>query len=141
MNIADFGFGASQILPVIVECLYAPRGATLLIEQPEIHLNAHHQLELPNFFAEIISKEKGKQVIVETHSEYFLKRISTLIAKGQLKSDQVIVYYCHADQDGSHIQPITLDEKGRYAWWPDDFLSEGFEGTVEHMDAMQAGDS
>jgi predicted ATPase len=138
VNIADFGFGASQILPVIVESLYAPPGSTLLVEQPEIHLNAHQQLELPNFFAEMFGQGQGKQAIVETHSEYFLKRISTLVAKGQLDPERVIVYYCHADQDGSHIEPITLDEKGRYAWWPEDFLAEGYEGSVEHMDAMQA---
>lgn len=140
VNIADFGFGASQILPVIVESLYSPTGSTILVEQPEIHLNAHHQLELPNFFAEIVSKH-GKQAIVETHSEYFLKRLSTLVATDQISHERVIVYYCYADQEGSHIQPINLDAKGRYAWWPKDFLAEGYEGTAEHMEAMQAGES
>lgn len=138
VNLAAFGFGASQILPVIVESLYAPAGATVLIEQPEIHLNAHHQLELPDFFAEIINDGTDKQFIIETHSEYFLKRISTLVAKDRLSCDDVIVYYCSSDENGSHIQPITLDSDGRYSWWPEDFLAEGYEGTIEHMNAMQS---
>ena len=86
----------------------------------------------------MVKPENGKQIIVETHSEYFLKRLSTLVAKGQFNHERVIIYYCYADQNGSHIQPINLDEKGRYAWWPKDFLAEGYVGTAEHMEAMQA---
>jgi len=137
VNLADYGFGASQILPVIVECLYSPEGATILIEQPEIHLNAHHQLELPNFFAELLQTTR-KQFIVETHSEYFLKRLGTLVLQGVLKPEEVNVLYCYADESGSHIHPITLDEFGQYSWWPSDFLSEAYEGTVEYLEAAES---
>jgi AAA15 family ATPase/GTPase len=141
-NITDYGFGASQILPVLIESLYAPAGATVLIEQPEIHLNAHHQLKLPNFFASLIHNQGpiSKQFIIETHSEYFLKRLSTLVARKELLPEELAVLYCYADEDGSHIQPIELDSQGRYSWWPKDFLSEGFEGATEYMEAIQAGE-
>ncbi len=39
------------------------------------------------FFAELCGG--GKQAIVETHSEYFLKRISALITAGKLEADRV----------------------------------------------------
>ena len=106
-----------------------------MIEQPEIHLNAHHQLALPNFFVDIINTTR-KQFIIETHSEYFLKRLSSLVAKKELASKDLIIFYCYADESGSHIKPITLDEMGRYSWWPEGFLSEGFEATEEHLDAI-----
>lgn len=141
VNLADYGFGVSQILPVIVESLYTPLGATLLIEQPEIHLNAHQQLELPNLFVDLIHKD-WKQFIIETHSEYFLKRFATLVARGELDPKEIIIFYCHSDGSGSHLTPITLDKLGRASWWPADFLSEGFEGTAQHIEAMEnLGDS
>lgn len=136
-NIADFGFGASQILPIIVESLLSDDDACVLIEQPEIHLNAHHQVLLPNFFAEIINTSQ-KQFIIETHSEYFLKRLGTLVAKKVLKPEDVIILYAYADTDGSHIKPITLDELGRFSDWPEGFLEEGFEASAEHMEALES---
>ena len=135
VDLVDFGFGASQVLPVIVECLYAMPGSTILIEQPEIHLNAHHQLELPNFFTEIIHQKK--QCIVETHSEYLLKRLGTLVARQEIKPEDVIVLYCFADNTGTHIEPITLDAAGQYSWWPTGFLAEGFEGAAEHLEELE----
>ncbi len=136
VNITDYGFGVSQILPVIVESLYSPNESTLLIEQPEIHLNAHQQLELPNFFVDLVQKT-NKQFLIETHSEYFLKRLGTLVAQRKLSSRDVIIYYCHTDDEGSHMMPIEFDDLGRASWWPEQFLSEGFEGSVEHMEAME----
>ncbi len=136
-NIIDYGFGVSQILPVIVESLYSPDNATLLIEQPEIHLNAHQQLELPNLFVDLM-KTSSKQFIIETHSEYFLKRLGTLVAKRELAPEEVILYYCDTDEHGSHMKPIEFDELGVASWWPEQFLSEGFEGSAEHLEAMES---
>ncbi|MEQ8743901.1 AAA family ATPase [Parasphingorhabdus sp.] len=38
-NIADLGFGVSQILPVLVQLLAARKASLTLIKQPELHLN------------------------------------------------------------------------------------------------------
>jgi hypothetical protein len=38
VRITDVGFGVSQVLPVIVQSFYAEPHSTVLIEQPEIHL-------------------------------------------------------------------------------------------------------
>lgn len=36
--ISDVGFGASQVLPVLAIYYYVPEGSTIILEQPEIHL-------------------------------------------------------------------------------------------------------
>ena len=36
---ADLGYGLSQVLPVLKQCSFAPMGATLLFEQPELHVH------------------------------------------------------------------------------------------------------
>ena len=35
VKLTDVGFGVSQVLPVIVECLYVPRRSIVIFEQPE----------------------------------------------------------------------------------------------------------
>ena len=44
INVADSGFGASQILPLIVQGLYAESGSLIITEQPviELELNTFH---------------------------------------------------------------------------------------------------
>ena len=54
-NVVDVGFGVSQVFPILVEGLYAPRGSTLLLEQPEIHLNPRVQAALGDFFVHLVS--------------------------------------------------------------------------------------
>jgi len=43
VDLPDVGFGISQVLPVLVQCYYAPSGSIILMEQPEIHLHPNAQ--------------------------------------------------------------------------------------------------
>ncbi len=69
VNIADVGFGVSQVLPVIVALLVAQPGQLVYIEQPEIHLHPRAQIALSEIFAD--AANRGVRVVVETHSELF----------------------------------------------------------------------
>ena len=46
VNIADVGFGVSQVLPVIVALIAAEPGRLVYIEQPELHLHPNAQVAL-----------------------------------------------------------------------------------------------
>lgn len=54
-------------------------------------------------------------MMVETHSEYFIRRIQYLVARGDIDPDQVQVLYVEppSEQSSSRIRPISLDEKGQ----------------------------
>ncbi|MBD2695260.1 AAA family ATPase, partial [Anabaena catenula] len=52
----------SQILPVLVLCYYAPKGSTLIFEQPEIHLHPSVQAGLADVFIDVI-KNRNMQII------------------------------------------------------------------------------
>lgn len=67
-NLADVGFGASQILPVVTAGYNLPHRSLFLIEQPEIHLHPRAQSELGDFFVDLY--DGGIQSIIETHSEH-----------------------------------------------------------------------
>ena len=66
VSLPDVGFGVSQILPILVECLRVKEGETIILEQPEIHLHPSLQSKLADFF--ICMAKSGKNLVIETHS-------------------------------------------------------------------------
>ncbi|RYZ75918.1 MAG: hypothetical protein EOP04_32710, partial [Proteobacteria bacterium] len=93
LDIADVGFGISQILPVIVQCFLSKTNSFTVIEQPEIHLHPKMQADLTDLFIEVLGDEKDKCLIVETHSEYLLNRLRLRIAQGKISRDDVAIYF------------------------------------------------
>jgi len=138
VNISDVGFGASQILPLIVQASYAPPGSLLLIEQPEIHLHPRAQAVLGDLLLKTAIQGQTR-VIVETHSEHLLARIQRRIAEsdGGALAKNVAVYYFEPTSDGTKIQRIELDEYGHLTEpIPSGFFEEGLTEAVEHMKAV-----
>lgn len=124
--ITDVGFGVSQILPVIVLCYYAPEGATIILEQPEIHLHPQVQAGLADIFIDAINT-RNVQIILESHSEHLLRRLQRRIAEGALAPEQAALYFCTVNRQGtSHLQPLELDQYGNITNWPDNFFGDEF---------------
>jgi predicted ATPase len=136
VNIADVGFGVSQVLPVIVALLVAEPGQLVYIEQPEIHLHPRAQVALAEIFAEAI--DRGVQVIVETHSELFLLAIQSLVAEDQLNPNDVCLHWFSRGADGSStVTTAELDENGAFGDWPEDFGSTSLGLTHRYLSAAE----
>lgn len=121
--ITDVGFGVSQILPVIALCYYVPDHSIIIIEQPEIHLHPRVQSELADVFIDAI-KVKKIQIILESHSEYLLKRLQLRIAQEKLDNSSVSLYFCETQNGNSHIAPLDVDSYGVVRNWPEDFFGD-----------------
>jgi predicted ATPase len=78
-NLADVGFGVSQVLPVLVQGLLMEPGGIYFVQEPEIHLHPDAQGGLADFFIYLASQ--GISSIVETHSEYLLLRLRRRLAE------------------------------------------------------------
>jgi hypothetical protein len=136
MNIADVGFGASQLLPIIVQGFYAPPGSVLLIEQPEIHLHPKAQATLGDLLMEVV-KAGDRQIIVETHSEHLLARIQRRIAEQKFSHEQVAIYYFEPTPDGTKIHRLELDEYGQLVEpIPEGFFEEGWREALAQIVAI-----
>jgi len=124
---SNAGFGASQILPLIVQALVSRRGSITIAEQPEIHLNPKMQCELANLF--VAMAEKKQTVIAETHSEHLLLRLRRLVAEEKINSDEIAIYFIEGDGINSSIKPINLQENGQIKSidWPKDFFGESLK--------------
>lgn len=123
--LTDVGFGVSQILPVLVLCLFVPEGSTVLLEQPEIHLHPSVQSGLADVMIDVW-KNRQVQVIVESHSEHLLQRLQRRIAEDKLPSDDVGLYFCDLGQSGSAMNKLDVDMFGNISNWPHNFFGDQF---------------
>ncbi len=139
--ISDVGFGVSQILPVITLCYCVPRGSTILLEQPEIHLHPSVQAGLADVFIDAV-RGRNIQIIVESHSEHLLRRLQRRIAEAdKLTNEDVALYFCRHDGTESTLDPLDVDNFGNIRNWPKDFFGNEFEDmaktTLAAMQRMQ----
>ena len=125
VRISETGFGFSQMLPIILECI-ARMPKLIMIEQPELHIHPRLQAELGSLFVDAIH-EKGHQIVAETHSEHLMLRIQRLIRTKKISPQDVCVLYVSRNEDGSSVQQLRLDEDGEFLdEWPGGFFEESF---------------
>ena len=137
VNMADVGFGVSQVLPVLVALLAAEPGRLVYIEQPELHLHPRAQQALAAVLAD--TAKRGVQVVVETHSSTLLLAVQALIAGGQLSQDLIKLHWFSRDASGiTQVHSADVDRFGAYGDWPEDFgeVRAGVEG--QYLDAVEA---
>jgi len=123
--ITDVGFGVSQLLPVLVLCYYVPEGATVLLEQPELHLHPSVQSGLADVFIDV-AKNRKVQVILESHSEHLLRRLQRRIAEEKIARDDTALYFCDIARGISKLQQIELNLFGSIQNWPENFFGDEF---------------
>ena len=125
-NLIDVGYGVSQVLPLLVE-LVDPDGHSLfLLQQPEVHLHPSAQAALGSLFCE--TAVSGRQIVVETHSDYILDRILLDIRDKHTDlnpEDVSILYFERTDLDVS-IHSIHIDSEGNVLDAP-----KGYRGFFE----------
>ncbi len=123
-NIMDVGFGISQVLPMLVLAYFVAPGATIVAEQPELHLHPRAQVGLAELMAEV-AKERGVQFLVETHSEHLFRRLQSLIAEERLQPADCRLYFADRDEQGEALlTQLEVDEYGRVNNWPKEFFGD-----------------
>jgi len=120
--LADSGFGYSQVLPILVRGLLAPTGSTLIVEQPELHLNPSLQVRLAEFFVGLA--RAGKQVLLETHSEHVVNSMRVLAAESEAEVDQCAVFFLDAPNGKPEVHRLEVASDGIVENWPRNFFGE-----------------
>jgi predicted ATPase len=124
LNLADVGFGISQLLPIIGGILASPK-KIFTIQQPESQIHPRLQADLGDFFADCTKSPQQNQFIIETHSEHLILRLQKLIRQKKLKPHEVSVIHVGRGENGSTVTPLSLNEKGAFVnEWPGGFFPE-----------------
>jgi predicted ATP-dependent endonuclease of OLD family len=109
LPIADLGYGMSQILPVLVQCSFAPKGSTLLFEQPELHLHHLAAGKLATVLAKV-AKQRNLRIVAETHSEDLFKQLLIELNTKKVSINDVIAYKVARVGGKSVFEKIIIDE-------------------------------
>lgn len=130
-DLTSVGVGASQVLPVIVLCLLAKPGDLVLIEQPELHLHPGPQQVLGDFLLGI--SQTGRQLIVETHSEYLANRLRLRMVEQRLdeSDDAVRLLYAKRSRGATDFEELRPNQYGAFDEWPEGFFDQSPKETEE----------
>lgn len=122
--LTDLGYGASQLLPIILSIANIAYSAQIerivptfdnriiLIEEPEANLHPNLQSKLAEFFIDATSRF-NIQFILETHSEYLIYKFQEYIGKEIIKPNDVVLYYLNqANSDKKYVNPVLFNEDG-----------------------------
>ncbi|MBM9535695.1 AAA family ATPase [Desulfobulbus alkaliphilus] len=140
VDLPDVGFGISQVLPVLVQCFYAPARSIILMEQPEIHLHPNAQSALADVMIDVInSRENGTdrdiQLVIETHSEHFLRRLQRRIAEDAVPQGKVSAYFANITKTPATLEPLEIDIYGNIKNWPENFFGDEMGDITEQAKA------
>lgn len=120
-TLANVGFGVSQILPVLALCLNTGPGSVILLEQPELHLNPGMQQKLADFLLHMA--KTGRQIIVETHSEYLITRLRRNAATDPEDHRYFGIIFAERDfEQGTSYRAVNVDDQGDLSEWPKGFF-------------------
>jgi hypothetical protein len=144
-NVADMGFGVSQVLPIAAQ-LWAslqasrlsssfPLSSFVVVEQPELHLHPAFQAKLADLFAGAVKNESNQvgrganmpppKIIVETHSQHIVNRLGLLVEAGRLQPEDVSIVLFEANETKpgtSKTRVSTFDAGGVLQNWPFGFF-------------------
>lgn len=136
-SLINFGFGYTQIGTLLFkiathifrnsDSMFGfSEESVLILEEPEVNLHPSFQSKLADLFAKSIENDRI-QFIIETHSEYLIRKLQYLIAQTKaqpdkvmtpLKPEDVIIYYFYDSAEEKKPLKITIDEDGSLS---DDF--------------------
>jgi hypothetical protein len=143
-NLADSGFGYSQVLPIATQLWWQStdrptrysrtgkpmrEGGMLAMEQPELHLHPRLQAQIADTFAAAVKHASEQnspfRIVAETHSEPIVNRLGELIASKSLRADQVNVVLFEREAVGTPaiVRCVEYDDKGYLKDWPYGFFN------------------
>lgn len=129
-NMADTGFGFSQVAPIIAQvwqCIKSrinPTPFVIVIEQPELHLHPHMQAKLAALFSSVASKTPHIIFVIETHSEVLINQFGAAVDNKTIDSKDLGIYIFEKSSENGEtsITESFFDEKGFLEQWPYGFF-------------------
>lgn len=110
-DLVNEGLGTNQLVTILAKILQK-NNKLICIDEPEIHLHPTIIDKLVSVLIEIAENE-GKQFLVSTHSEHFIKSLLAKVSKKEIQSEDVKVYYLYKDKKDTKIENQEVNDKGQ----------------------------
>lgn len=115
LNLVDLGFGTTQLIPLLLQIAICET-EYLILEEPENSLHPNLQAKLIDML--IDAKETFNiRFLIETHSEYLIRRLQLLVAEKQTNREEINIYYFYEPEKiaepQNQVQRIKILEDGR----------------------------
>lgn len=124
----NVGYGYSYILSLITAAVLAPRDSFVVVENPEAHLHPAAQARMMNELI-VAAKERGIQLIVETHSDHVLNTALRAVKEKRLNLEdlQVLFFYNYIDEEEhveARVQNLEVNQMGHVLNPPKQFFEQ-----------------
>ncbi len=127
---ADYGFGITQLLPLLLKIVLNPN-KILLVEEGENSLHPNFQSQLADLLIDA-HKNFGIHFIVETHSEYLIRKLRVLTKIGTIDKEDSIIYYFQTENEGEDVvKKIQINHNGAMT----DEFGSGFINEADNLTA------
>lgn len=123
------GVGVSQVVPVLVDCIFSmkSKNTTILIQQPELHLHPVAQAALGTYL--YLSRRNGLTGVIETHSAYLLDRFRSEVRdknsenekSNETISDDAVIKFCKNMSEGNVSFDVSILQDGNIVGEPEDY--------------------
>ena len=90
------------------------RPVTVALEEPECHLHPSLQSKFADMIVEAY-KYYGVHFLIESHSEYLIRKLQLLVSKKEIENDDISLLYVNSNSRPSYvpvIKDIGLEEDG-----------------------------
>jgi hypothetical protein len=129
LALPNFGYGYTQLLSLFFKIfnnwlrhreywngeISPDKPSLLMLEEPEVNLHPNLQSKLADLFVKT-GRASSTQFLIETHSEYMIRKFQYLVMKGELKPEDIVIYYFKDPNDTSKeplVKKITIQNDGR----------------------------
>jgi len=125
-NLEDFGSGIKQLFPLALISTIGSRTnlnqvswsenfsdieSTIFIEEPEVNLHPNFQSKLADFFM-ILNSHTKMEFVIETHSEYLVRRFQYLVGNREISSNDIVINYFWKEKEKTKCKQIFFEENG-----------------------------
>lgn len=114
-ELVNEGFGINQLVFLLAK-IYRDGTGLICVEEPEIHL---HPSTISSFVVQLVATAKEplavrrRQFVVSTHSEHVITSLLAMVAKGELRPQDVALYYVSGKKYETLVERCEVSEKGQ----------------------------
>jgi predicted ATPase len=125
-SFGQVGFGLSQLWPILVSGLVSRPCDLVIVETPEAHLHPGAQHRLGALFVALA--ERGRQVVVETHSEHVVNAACLAVQDRRIADPARLALSFFTQAQGcTRVERIGVDGTGRRLAAPPGFFDQAAE--------------